>query len=231
MLSLRRALRSNRGQALVELALFLPLLIVLCLGAIEFANMINAHLVLTHLTREGANLVARESGVKGSAAWVANINNDLNLVVKSACPVITFVVDLPSCPATNTAQWIVIYSEVVWDQTPGDCPGAYLPITGVPGGSPDNYRIKRSGWGVTWTNGGLSRSSKIGADGACASASSDTQWNASIKGLTAIQLRFHVMEVFYDYAPSKLTPAQNFIGAFVPGIFYSKTVFMDVTGE
>jgi hypothetical protein len=50
---------SRRGQSLVELTLSIPLLLVLLLGGIEFSNIINNYLVLTHLTREGANLTSR----------------------------------------------------------------------------------------------------------------------------------------------------------------------------
>jgi Flp pilus assembly protein TadG len=228
MSSFRKIIRCNRGQALIEFAVILPLLIVLCFGVVEFANMISAYLVLTHLSSEGANLVAREAGAKGSSTWTTKINSDLGLIVKAASPVIK---------STNRDQWKVIYTEVVWDSTQPACTAG----GNLANGSADYYRIKRSnvGWtdAVTWNYGGLSQSSKIGTDpgtqssGDCASASTtDTNWNASIKALTTTGLTFHVVEVFYDYAPSKLTPVQNFIGGFVPGIFYSKSVYMDVAG-
>lgn len=220
MLSLRTAFRSNRAQALVEFTLTLPLLIVLGLGAIEFGNMVHSYLVLTHLTREAANLTSRQPGIKGSSTWTTNINNGLDAVISSASPVI-------STAGTGPNQWKVIYSMIEWD--PGTNCGFLSDGT-----TEDHYKIRRSnaGWAasVDWEDGSLGQASKIGNDGACASASTDTEWNAGVKGLTTIGLTLHVVEVFYDYGPSKLTPVQNFIAAFVPGIFYRRTVFTDITG-
>lgn len=58
----------QRGQALVELALVLPLLVVLLLGIAEAGNMLNAYLTVVEASREGARLVVREgesADVKG----------------------------------------------------------------------------------------------------------------------------------------------------------------------
>ena len=220
MSSLRKKLCSSRAQALVELALALPLLLVLSLGAIEVSNMINSYLVLTHLTREAANLVSRKPGIKGSMSWATEINDALDTVISNAAPVI-------KTTGTGPNQWTFIYSMIEWNAATS-C--GFL----SDGVTPDQYRVRRSnsGWAgsVDWEDGLLLQSSKIGADGVCASASSDTEWNESIKGLTTIGLTLHIVEVFYDYAPSQLTPAQNFIGALVPGIFYRRTVFTDITG-
>ncbi|MCL4183857.1 MAG: pilus assembly protein [Burkholderiaceae bacterium] len=51
--------RRARGVAAVELALVLPLLLLLALGVIDFSRAIQFNNVLVHLTREGANLAAR----------------------------------------------------------------------------------------------------------------------------------------------------------------------------
>ncbi len=50
--------RDSRGQALVEMALVLPLLLLLLLGLVEFGRIFNAHLVLTAASREGARAAA-----------------------------------------------------------------------------------------------------------------------------------------------------------------------------
>lgn len=92
----RKMGRARSGQALVELTLGLPLLLLLLLGAIEFSNMIYNHLVLTHLTREGANLTSR-----GTDPDVA-----LDTVISVAKPVIQ--IDSPD-------QWKVVYSQIGQD--------------------------------------------------------------------------------------------------------------------
>lgn len=44
----------ERGQALVEMALVMTVLLILILGAMEFGRIFNAYLVVTHAAREGA---------------------------------------------------------------------------------------------------------------------------------------------------------------------------------
>ena len=55
---LHRTLR-QRGVAAVELALLLPMLVVLMLCAIDGARALQANIIITNIGREGANLVAR----------------------------------------------------------------------------------------------------------------------------------------------------------------------------
>jgi TadE-like protein len=220
MSAMRTSIRSNRGQSLIELTFIIPILIALGFGVIEASNMINSYLVLTHLTREASNLASREQGIKGTTQWAAKVNADLNTVITKAAPVINLGGSGPKGPN----QFRVYYSMIEWDVGPGPCGGG--PIGS---GAPDNYRIRRSntGWtgSVTWAYGALGQSSQIGADGDCAYVALPEVKNLTTQGLT-----LHVVEVFYDYAPSKLTPIQNFVAAFTTGIFYRRSVFMDVTG-
>jgi hypothetical protein len=219
MLAFRRIFTCSRGQAIIELTLTLPLLIVLGLGAIEFGNMINSYLVLTHLTREAANLTSRQDGTKGTSGWRDKINADLQAAVDAAGPIIT---------STNTGQWKVTYSLVVWDTVAGASCGNLNPSVG---GGPDRYVIERgnSTWGAnnpTWIRGSLGPSdTNIGADGACASIGLP-----GIKDMPPLQT-LHVVEVFYDYGPSRLTPIQSFVGNILPTTFYTRTVFTDVSGR
>jgi Flp pilus assembly protein TadG len=46
--------RGSRGQSLVEMALTLPLLLLLVFGIIEFGRILNAYIVVTNAAREGA---------------------------------------------------------------------------------------------------------------------------------------------------------------------------------
>ena len=50
--------RDNRGQALIELALCITLLITVMLGIVEFGRIGHAYLVTTHASREGARVGA-----------------------------------------------------------------------------------------------------------------------------------------------------------------------------
>jgi Flp pilus assembly protein TadG len=54
----RRGLSGRRGQALVELALILPVILLLVVGMLEFARAWNLHQALTDATREGTRRAA-----------------------------------------------------------------------------------------------------------------------------------------------------------------------------
>jgi len=58
---MRRPALRQRGVAAVELALLLPMLVVLLLCAIDGARALQANIIMTNISREGANLVARGS--------------------------------------------------------------------------------------------------------------------------------------------------------------------------
>lgn len=50
---------SSRGGAAVEFLLCLPLLILLALPVFDLARLLQAHMILTNMSREGANLASR----------------------------------------------------------------------------------------------------------------------------------------------------------------------------
>jgi hypothetical protein len=54
-------LRETAGQSAVELALVLPLLLILALGVFEFSRAIQANSIITNMSREGASLASRTS--------------------------------------------------------------------------------------------------------------------------------------------------------------------------
>ena len=58
---------SSRGQSIVEFALVLPFLVVLVLGVIEVGYaLLDSHIV-TKLTREGSNLISRDTSLQDAA--------------------------------------------------------------------------------------------------------------------------------------------------------------------
>jgi len=52
-------LSQSRGQSVVELALVLPLLVVLMLGLVDLSRAIQAYNIIANMSREGANLALR----------------------------------------------------------------------------------------------------------------------------------------------------------------------------
>jgi len=54
--------KTEQGQAIVEMALVLPILIMLIFGIVEFGRILNTYMIVTDLSREGA----REGAVGGT---------------------------------------------------------------------------------------------------------------------------------------------------------------------
>jgi len=98
MKSIRKIGRSKKGQALVELTLLSPLLLLLAYGSIEVGNVISTYITLTHTTREGANLVSRGT----------DVNVMLDAITAAA---------VPTLRNDNIDHWNIIYSKVVQDPT------------------------------------------------------------------------------------------------------------------
>jgi len=69
-----------RGQAMIEFAMVLPLLVVVLLGIFDFARAIRAHNTISNVSREGANLVSRSSLAQQDIMnAIANTAQQLNM--------------------------------------------------------------------------------------------------------------------------------------------------------
>lgn len=84
---------NEKGQAIVEFALVLPILMLLILGIIEFGWLFNGKLILTSAAREGARVVAvTKSEGKAEAAvretsdltrsGLTNLHVDISYVIE-----------------------------------------------------------------------------------------------------------------------------------------------------
>lgn len=71
----RKLIRDKRGQSLVELALVIPLLIIVLFGIIEFGRVFHSYLIITHASREGARV-----GVVGQS------NGEIQQRIQEAAP-------------------------------------------------------------------------------------------------------------------------------------------------
>ncbi|NPV27636.1 MAG: pilus assembly protein [Firmicutes bacterium] len=69
---LNQLIRQQRGQALVEVALVLPIFLLLIFGIIEFGRVLGAYLLITHASREGA----RAGAVGAADTDIANAVNN-----------------------------------------------------------------------------------------------------------------------------------------------------------
>lgn len=89
MPSMRRRPGDDRGAAAVELALLLPLLLLILGGIIDFGFAFNAQISLTHAAREGVRVEAIGTGdpvATATAAYSAPGATSFSATVTRACP-------------------------------------------------------------------------------------------------------------------------------------------------
>lgn len=70
-----RALRDERGVALVEFALVLPLLVLICLGTVDFGRAYARWNLVKNAAREGANFAQLNPGKVSSSGICTDPNN------------------------------------------------------------------------------------------------------------------------------------------------------------
>jgi Flp pilus assembly protein TadG len=107
MLHRRRATDRQSGAAAVELALVLPILLVLVFGIVDFGRAYNATISLTQAAREGARVRALGGDAAATAARVqlaAGFLPAASVTVASgaACPANPSATDVATVTATTT---------------------------------------------------------------------------------------------------------------------------------
>jgi len=70
-----QTLRSSSGQAILEFAMLTPFLVALALGVIEISYALLDQHVVTRLTREGSNLISRDTSLLASAQAVSSMSS------------------------------------------------------------------------------------------------------------------------------------------------------------
>lgn len=99
--------RTEKGQALVEMALVLPILLIIVFGIIEFGRIMNTYLILTNAAREGA----RQGVVGGTDLDVYNAvkNNAYTLDSEE------LVIDIDSDPPGSRSRGTPLTVRVSYD--------------------------------------------------------------------------------------------------------------------
>jgi hypothetical protein len=70
----KRLITGTRGQSVVEFAIILPLLMVVVLGVVEVSYALLDQHVVTKLTREGSNLISRDTSLADAAAALKSMS-------------------------------------------------------------------------------------------------------------------------------------------------------------
>ena len=105
---MRARLRSDSGQSLLELAIVLPLVLVLLLGIIEVGYaMLDQHIV-TKLTREGSNLISRDTTIADAVTAMTNMSSrPINFSNGSSKVIFSVIKRVPTVGAANYNRDII----------------------------------------------------------------------------------------------------------------------------
>jgi Flp pilus assembly protein TadG len=120
----RGRIREERGTALVELALVLPLLLIVLLGMLDFGKAFNEWISQTHLASEGARLAAVNYCPSASSDGSGNLTCDWSSIGCSSTANMCLAryideqtlgelktgrIESPNAPAQNQSQVCISY--------------------------------------------------------------------------------------------------------------------------
>jgi Flp pilus assembly protein TadG len=80
----RRGRRDERGAAAVELALVMPILVLILFGIIEFARAWNVRQTLTDAAREGARIAVVNASIVSTAQLTDSVTNVVQRAAQTA---------------------------------------------------------------------------------------------------------------------------------------------------
>lgn len=180
--SFTRGRRASRGAVAVEMALLMPLLVAIALPVFDFARNLQAQMILTNVSREGANLASR---------------------ALSTFPVQTIMTSLTATtpPLNMTANGMIYITMIVGnnncDAKGNNCTGVVAAQYRWTGG---NYHPASKLWncgsgGTSWTTDGSGSCSNVPSVGKTSPAVSTLQgqlWDGQV---------VYVVESFYRQQP------------------------------
>jgi Flp pilus assembly protein TadG len=122
----RRSRRPRRfagegGQALVELGIMLPLLLILIIGVLEVNNGLNAYITVINSSRDGARLGSK--GAATTAEIQALVVRDLDRLPNTT-PASNVTVTYPTVSGVNAVKVVSCYDHTTILQVPLIMPGS-----------------------------------------------------------------------------------------------------------
>ncbi len=114
-----RILGSSSGQSLVEFAVMLPLVLLIVLGVVEVSYAVLDQQVVTRLTREGSNLISRDTSLADAATAISTITSrPVNLANGSR--MIFSVLRKGGTTGTPNYNQIILYQRYVFGNYTGN---------------------------------------------------------------------------------------------------------------
>ena len=94
--------RHDSGQAILEFTLVVPLILIMALGVIEVGYALLDQHVVTKLTREGSNLISRDTSLADAASAIRNMSSrPLNFSNGSSKMIFSVVKKVATVGASN----------------------------------------------------------------------------------------------------------------------------------
>ncbi|MGH9349656.1 MAG: TadE/TadG family type IV pilus assembly protein [Vicinamibacterales bacterium] len=116
-----KRLAGSTGQSLVEFAIMLPLILVVALGVIEFGWALLDQHVVTKLTREGSNLISRDSTIERAMTALRSMSTrPVNF--DNGSKVIFSVIRKGSTANTPNFEQDILYQRYEYGSVPGGGP-------------------------------------------------------------------------------------------------------------
>jgi hypothetical protein len=107
-LSVRRRLSCESGQAVLEFALVVPLVFVLVLGVVEVSYALLDQHIVTKLTREGSNLISRDTSLADAATAMSNMSSrPVNFADGSSTVIFSVVKNVATVGASNYGKSVL----------------------------------------------------------------------------------------------------------------------------
>jgi TadE-like protein len=101
MTSIAQRLRDARGTALLEFSLVVPLVLVLCLGVVEVSYALLDQHVVTKLTREGSNLISRNTSLQDAVNALTKMSSQPVNFNTTATVILSVVKNVNTAGAAN----------------------------------------------------------------------------------------------------------------------------------
>ena len=131
-----------RGQSLIEFALVLPLALLIVLGVVEVGTLLLDEHVVTRLSREGSNLISRDTPL-ATAATVMTSMSARPVNFANGSKVIFTVLKKGATTGTANYDKLVVYQRAEFGSFSGPAPSHVQSPGGSFGGPPD-YKAANS---------------------------------------------------------------------------------------
>ena len=107
MTSAIRFIRRDRGQSMIEFAVVLPLLLIVVLGLVEVSYALYDQHVVTKLTREGSNLISRDTSLQDAASALGHLSSRPVDFSSNSKVIFSVIMNVGATGASNYGQPIL----------------------------------------------------------------------------------------------------------------------------